>query len=89
MILAERVQVLRAMETIARCVNDEEVFCDIWLSDGIPDGEIDESTSDEELQYLAESRNFSEIMSAFLQLMVRAKKSGGLFCDGVFSDILR
>ena len=46
--LKERVSVIRAMDTIVRSLNDEE-YVAWWLEDGVPDGEIDEGTADEEL----------------------------------------
>ena len=44
----ERVSIIRAMDTIVRSLNDER---DIlwWLDSGVPDGEINEETTDEEL----------------------------------------
>lgn len=82
--LKERAKVVRAMETIARCINDEEIFMP-WLSVGVADGDITEDTTDEDLEYYCEDDNFAELMELFLRLMARAKKDGGLYCDGVVS----
>ena len=82
--LKERTTVVRAMETIARCINDEMIF-DSWLMVGVADGDITEDTEDEDLEYYCEDDNFAELMDLFLRLMTRAKKSGGLYCDGVVS----
>mgnify|MGYP007122081090 CR=1 FL=1 len=82
--LKERVNVVRAMETIARCINDEMIF-DSWLMVGVADGDIAEDTEDEDLEYYCEDDNFAELMDLFLRLMTRTKKSGGLYCDGVVS----
>lgn len=79
-----RTEVVRAMETLARCVNDEEVF-EGWLICGVADGDIDETTTDEELEYYIEDGTFAELMETFLRVMARAKKSGGLYVDGVVS----
>ena len=79
-----RTEVVRAMETLARCVNDEEIF-EGWLICGVADGEIDETTTDEELEYYIEDEAFAELMETFLRVMARAKKSGGLYVDGVMS----
>ena len=79
-----RTEVVRAMETLARCVNDEEVF-EGWLICGVADGDIDETTTDEELEYYIEDETFAELMETFLRVMARAKKSGGLYVDGVVS----
>lgn len=80
----ERVDMVRAMEMIARAVNDELVF-EYWLVFGVADGDIDETTTDDELEYYVEDETFAEIMDTFLNLMVRAKKSGGLYFNGIVS----
>lgn len=81
----ERIKMVRAMETIARSINDEEVF-EGWLMCGVADGDIDESTTDEELSFYIEDENYSELMQTFLNVMSRAKRSGGLYSDDVLSD---
>ncbi len=84
--LKKRTEVVRAMETLARCVNDEEIF-ESWLMCGVADGDITSKTTDEDLEYYCEDDNFSELMGLFLRLMTRARKSGGLYEDGVASEI--
>ena len=79
--LKERAGVIRAMETIARCINDE----DIWLMNGVADGDITPETTDEDLEWYAEDDNFQDLMDCFLRRMARAKASGGLYCDGIVS----
>lgn len=94
----ERIKMIRAMEYIARQVNDEDVFED-WLRDGVADGDIeygDLSVHDEDLSediwaglgyYIKDSDNtFKNIMTTFLRVMAGAWKSGGLYCDGIVSD---
>lgn len=80
---SERVALVRAMETVARTVNDEELFIRIWLELGVADGDIDETTTDEELDYYITDESFRDLMDTFMYLMSRAYKSGGLYCDGV------
>lgn len=86
----ERLKMVKAMEYIARQVNDETVF-DMWLWAGVADGDIeygdldDSPESVEELSYYLEDKNFGELMSVFSTLMFRARYSGGLYCDGVTS----
>lgn len=80
-----RYEMVRAMETIARAVNDEDVF-EGWLMCGVADGDIDETTTDDELEYYIEDGTFSELMGTFLRVMSRAKKSGGLYADGIVSE---
>lgn len=79
-----RTEVVRAMETLARSVNDEYIF-EEWLISGVADGDIDATTEDEELEYYIEDETFAELMGVFLHVMARAKKSGGLYVDGVVS----
>ena len=84
----ERIKMIKAMEFIARQVNDEDVF-DYWLVCGIADGDIDygnlsaEEGPTEDLDYYLEDDHFGDCMLTFLRLMQKAKKSGGLYCDNI------
>lgn len=88
----ERIQMVKAMEYIARQINDEEVF-DGWLIDGVADGDIDIEIGNlcvapedvEDLDYYIEDEHFADLMHTFLHCMAKAKKSGGLYCDGIVS----
>lgn len=82
--IKERIEVLRAMELLARSVNDESDLMG-WLMCGVADGDIDEDTTDDELvDYVEDDDSFAEIMGCFLRTMSRAK-DGGLYVDGVVS----
>lgn len=72
---------VRAMEEIARMVNDEELFVGLWLSLGVADGDIKENTTDEEIVELGytEKDTFNDLMNTFLELMYLAYKDGGLY----------
>ena len=72
---------VRAMEEIARMVNDEELFVGLWLSLGVADGDIKENTTDEEIVELGytEENTFNDLMNTFLELMHLAYKDGGLY----------
>ena len=83
--LHRRARVVRAMEEIARCVNDEELFVGIWLTEGVADGDIDQKTTDEDLEWYCEDDTFKDLMYTFLVLMEEAKKDGGLYCDDITS----
>lgn len=87
----ERIKMVKAMEFIARNLNDEEIF-DAWLSVGVADGDIeygDLSVRLEDIEenfgvrYYTSDENLSALMGLFLRMMARARKSGGLYCDGV------
>ena len=86
----ERVKLVKAMEYVARQINDELVF-EGWLVNGVADGDIeygdlDVNPSDlEEFEYYLEDKSFADLMDTFLWVMARAKKSGGLYCDGIVS----
>ena len=86
----ERIKMIKAMEFIARNLNDEEIFAS-WLSVGVADGDIEygslDITSDdiENLDYYIEDDNFKDLMALFLRMMKRANESGGLYCDGMVS----
>lgn len=81
----ERIKMVKAMEFIARQVNSDEVF-EIWLVNGVADGDIEygdlNPIDDGELDcYVDDDTDFCDLMDAFLYLMRRAYKDGGLFCD--------
>lgn len=83
--LKERVSVIRAMDTIVRSLNDER---DIlwWLDSGVPDGEINEETTDEELSWLVDDdESFADIMSIFIKIMRRQPVNGAMWVDNVLS----
>ena len=83
--LKERVSVIRAMDTIVRSLNDEE-YVAWWLEDGVPDGEIDEGTADEELYWLVDdNESFADIMSTFIKIMRRQPVNGAMWVDNVLS----
>lgn len=83
--LKERVSVIKAMDTIVRSLNDER---DIlwWLDSGVPDGEINEETTDEELYWLVDDdESFADIMSTFIKIMRRQPVNGAMWVDNVLS----
>ena len=75
---------------MARQINDEEVF-EEWLIDGVADGDIDageldiKSGDEDLLDYYIQDDHFAELMDTFAHVIARARKSGGLYCDGVVS----
>lgn len=88
----ERMKMVKAMEFIARQINDESIF-DTWLTVGVADGDIDYGEleikkDDEEMLYcyIDEDSNFADLMDTFLYCMEKAHKSGGLYCDDVVSE---
>ena len=88
--IAERIKMIKAMEFIARQINDEAVF-EPWLAIGVADGDIklgDLSVREsdvEDLESYIEDEDFADIMDTFLGLMNGAARSGGLCCDGIVS----
>lgn len=86
----ERIKAVKAMEFLARQINDESIF-DTWLSIGVADddikyGDLDASESDfDALEYYIEDACFADLMDTFLHMMHEANMSGGLYCDGVVS----
>lgn len=80
-----RIEIVRAMETLARAINHEGVF-EEWLYYGVADGDIDDTTTDEELMYYVESNEtFGELMATFTHMMKKVHNNGGLYVDGVAS----
>jgi len=86
--MQERVDMVRAMETVCRNINDEDIFMH-WLTCGVADGDITKDTTDEEIatEYCKEDGQFAEIMDCFLECMEMANRSGGLYCGRVVSNI--
>ena len=90
LMVLEKVKAIKAMEYLARQINDEEIF-EVWLLDGVADGDIDYGDLDvkcedpEALDYYLEDDNFRDVLRVFLRVMSRARKSGGLWCGGVVS----
>ena len=86
----ERIKCVKAVEFLARQINDEEVF-EEWLIDGVADGDIVDGDlnvkgDDEELlDYYIEDEHFADLMDTFAHVIARARKSGGLYCDGIVS----
>ena len=86
-----RIKMVKAMEFIARQINDEEVF-EIWLISGVADGDIEygdlsiKAGDEDEFGTYIEDENFADLMQTFLRVMREAYKSGGLYCDGVVSE---
>lgn len=86
-----RVKMVKAMEYIARQINNENVF-EGWLMEGVADGDIyygdlgatPADCADSAEDYI-EDRDFADLMDTFLWCMQRAYKSGGLYCDGIVS----
>ena len=85
----ERMKMVKAMEYIARQLNDEGIF-ESWLADGVADGDIaygDLDTYADFDDWYIEDQHFSDLMETFLRCMKAAKRSGGLYCDRVVSGV--
>ena len=86
----ERIKAVKAMEFLARQINDEDVFFS-WLSLGVADGDIQygdlsECEGDADLDCYILDQDFANLMGLFLRKMSQAYKSGGLYCDRVLSQ---
>lgn len=71
-----RVELVKAMNLLALSINAED-YIDSWLSFGVADG--DDNFED----YCENDDDFASLMALFIRLMSRARKDGGLYCDGV------
>lgn len=85
--MKSRAEVVKAMEIIARCVNCEDYFWNMWAMSGVADGDINRDTPIEEIAEMGycEDDEFKELMTLFLKLMWRASQNGGLYDDGITS----
>lgn len=80
--MKRRAELVKAMETVARCINDEDIFMG-WLACGVADGDITSETTLEEIDEMGytDSDTLVGLMDCFLRCMRRASKSGGIWCD--------
>lgn len=79
----ERIEMVWAMDTIARSLNDEDML-DMWLRIGVPD-HIGEADSDYYAEFIDDD-TLKELMRTFQSLMARDyKANGGFYCDGIVS----
>ncbi len=87
----ERIKMVKAMEFVARQINDEDIFIGTWLSIGVADGEIEYGDlavgkdDPEDLSYYLKDVAFADLMDTFLRVMSKAYRSGGLYCDRIVS----
>ena len=82
--IKERIEMVKAMDTIVRSINNED-YIDSWLMCGVADGDITPETTDEYLECYCEDSTFKDLMTLFLKLMRRAGNNGGLYCDRIVS----
>ena len=76
----DRKKMVLAMEFIARHVNDEDIFIDYWLSEGVADGDINygDFNNDAVDEYYIEDDNYESLKICFSLMIRQAIKSGGL-----------
>lgn len=83
---SEREKMLRAMETVARALNDEGVF-EYWLVAGPGDGEIEDGEPVDD--YYLKDEVFADMMDSFARLMKKATRKdeykGAFYVDGILS----
>ena len=86
----ERIKLVKAMEFVARQINDNDIFYE-WVIDGVADGDIyygdlEIGVDEELLEYYIDDDHFSDLMDKFIHIISKARKSGGLYCDGIVSN---
>ncbi|MBR4189065.1 MAG: hypothetical protein IKQ55_03800 [Kiritimatiellae bacterium] len=84
-----RARLVKAMELVARCVNDEDDFS-LWLEAGVADGDITEKTTLEEVAALGycEDKAFAFVLATFARVMEAATVAGSrgaFYADGIIS----
>lgn len=88
----ERIKCVKAMEFLARQLNDEDLLINSWLTDGVADGDIEYGDLNitakdfESLECYLDDESFGELMCTFLRVMATAVEEGGLYCDRVASE---
>lgn len=81
--LEQRAEVVKAMDLLVRCINDERHILSWWAL-GVADGDIKKDTTAEDLEIYCEDDTFRDLMTFFLKLMNKASEHG-LYCDRVTS----
>ena len=68
---------IRAMDTLARCINDEEIF-EIWLMLGVSDGDCEyyDDIGLYEQYYEDNEENFKELVELFRNLIKDSEEDG-------------
>lgn len=80
----KRIELVKAMEMLARAVNDER-FILTWFTLGVADGDIMGNSVTDDIEYYTDDETFAELMDTFLYVMENARRSGGLYFDGILS----
>jgi hypothetical protein len=80
----KRIELVKAMEMLARAVNDERNIL-TWFTIGVADGDITENSVADDIEYYTDDETFAELMDTFLYVMENARRSGGLYFDGILS----
>lgn len=75
--MTKRINVLKAMDTMVRALNDEE-WLELWLAYGIADGD---SEDDEQLEWYCKDEIFADMMARFARIMRRATNDKELFSE--------
>ena len=81
-----RAEVVKAMDLLARCINDESQLMG-WLMVGVADGDIKSDTTLQDIIDMGytEDATFEDLMSAFIRYIHYAYEDGGIYCNGVVS----
>lgn len=83
------VRAIRAMDFLAGyCVRNENDIEGWWYC-GVPDGDIKESTTDEEILEMYDEDDMKSFMGCFLRTMKRAARGNGmhgLYIAGIVAD---
>lgn len=82
--ILERIEMVKAMDTIIRNLNDEEQI-DYWFRYGVADH--DEELDEEDAYLYADNDNdFKDLMRTFQVIIANdARNNGGFYVDGVVS----
>ena len=74
---------IRAMDTLARCINDEEIF-EVWLMLGVADGDCEyyDDIGLYEEYYEDNEENFKELVELFRNL-IRDSAEDGLYIGDI------
>lgn len=81
----KRCEILRAMDLIARTLNNDPLYTE-WMIEAVIDEDMTDQTTDKDLEgYVKNDDEFAGILYTFLHVMSEAFQQDGLTVDGVAS----
>ena len=79
MLSTDHAQQIKCMDFLIRSLNDEELTME-WLTLGVPDGDINDETTIEEIQEMYDEDDYEDWQKLFCNLISIAYKEESYLC---------